>query len=149
MNCQTHPEKEAAGTCVYCGKFFCADCLVDINGKNYCKEHVSSAFNEQKQAMQGQTININNNNTSSSISNAYANAGYGGPLISPKSRLVSVLLCLFFGVLGVHRFYAGKIGSGIIYLFTLGFFGFGTFIDLILILIGSFRDKQGLQIKNW
>lgn len=149
MNCQTHPEKEAAGTCVYCGKFFCADCLVDINGKNYCKEHVSSAFNEQKQAMQGQTININNNNTSSSISNAYANAGYGGVLISPKSRLVSVLLCLFFGVLGVHRFYAGKIGSGIIYLLTLGFFGFGTFIDLILILIGSFRDKQGLQIKNW
>lgn len=150
MNCQTHPEKEAAGTCVYCGKFFCADCLVDVNGKNYCKEHVSNAFNEQKQAaQQGQTININN--TSNSVSNATANAyaGYGGNTFSSKSRLVSALLCFFFGVFGIHRFYVGKIGTGILYLLTLGFGGFGVFIDLILILVGSFRDKTGLQIKNW
>ena len=35
MNCTNHPEKEAAGTCVYCGKLFCSDCLVEIGGKNY------------------------------------------------------------------------------------------------------------------
>lgn len=146
MNCQTHTEKEAAGTCVYCGKFYCADCLVEVNGKNYCKEHVSSAFNEQKQAMQGQTININN--TSNSVSSAYAGMGNGNN-ISSKSRMVSLLLCIFFGVLGIHRFYVGKVGTGILYLITLGFGGFGALIDLILIVVGSFRDKSGLQIKNW
>ena len=40
--------------------------------------------------------------------------------ISPKSRLVALLLCFFLGPLGVHRFYVGKIGTGILMLLTLG-----------------------------
>ena len=39
MYCKNHPEKEAVGICVYCGAPFCSDCLVDVNGKKYCKEH--------------------------------------------------------------------------------------------------------------
>ena len=151
MNCVNHVDKEASGACVYCGKLFCADCLVEVEGKNYCKSCVGKAFAEQKEiSKSAQTININN--VSSSNANAIANSNSTNAMnqmISTKSRLVSLLLCLFLGYLGIHRFYAGKIGTGILYLFTMGFFGFGVFIDLILILFGSFRDKYGMFIKNW
>lgn len=68
---------------------------------------------------------------------------------SQKSRLVAFLLCFFFGCLGVHRFYVGKIGTGIIWLLTGGIFGVGTLIDFILIIVGSFKDKEGKEIKKW
>lgn len=70
------------------------------------------------------------------------------PAVSPKSKLVAALLCFFLGGLGIHRFYAGKIGTGILWLLTLGCLGFGTLIDFIMILVGSFKDGAGLPIKN-
>ncbi len=69
--------------------------------------------------------------------------------ISPKSRLVTLLLCFFLGVLGVHRFYVRKIGTGILMLVTLGGLGIWALIDLILVVIGSFKDKQGLRVFRW
>ena len=69
--------------------------------------------------------------------------------ISPKSRLVTLLLCFFLGVLGIHRFYVGKAGTGILMVLTLGGIGIWALIDLILILVGSFKDKQGLRVFRW
>ena len=69
--------------------------------------------------------------------------------MSPKSRLAALLLCLFLGELGIHRFYVGKVGTGILWLLTVGFFGIGTLIDFILICIGNFKDSRGLPIVNW
>ncbi|HOP65903.1 MAG TPA: TM2 domain-containing protein [Bacilli bacterium] len=69
--------------------------------------------------------------------------------ISPKSRLIAFLFCTFLGGLGVHRFYVGKIGTGILWLFTAGCFGIGVLIDWILILCGNFKDEEGLLITNW
>lgn len=60
-----------------------------------------------------------------------------------KSRWVTFFLCLFFGVFGVHRFYTGKIGTGLIWLFTGGFFGIGFIFDLCTIALGGFTDKMG------
>jgi len=71
------------------------------------------------------------------------------PTASPKSRTIALLLCLFVGVLGIHRFYVDKIGSGILYFCTYGLFGIGPFVDLILILTGSFTDSQGLPLTEW
>ncbi|HLK59436.1 MAG TPA: TM2 domain-containing protein [Chthonomonadaceae bacterium] len=68
---------------------------------------------------------------------------------SSRKVLIAFLLCFFLGYLGVHRFYAGKIGTGLIWLFTGGVFGIGWLIDMILILCGAFRDAEGLPIKEW
>jgi hypothetical protein len=68
---------------------------------------------------------------------------------SRKSRTAALLLCLFLGVFGAHRFYAGKIGTGLLWLFTLGFLGAGMLFDLILIILGEFEDSQGCKILNW
>ena len=66
---------------------------------------------------------------------------------SEKEFVPTLLLCFFLGPLGVHRFYVGKIGTGILMLITLGGFGIWALIDLIMIIVGSFKDKKGLPIK--
>jgi TM2 domain-containing membrane protein YozV len=68
---------------------------------------------------------------------------------SPKSRLAALLLCFFFGLFGVHRFYVGKIGTGILQIITLGGLGIWTLVDFILIIVGSFRDAQGRPVIVW
>jgi len=68
--------------------------------------------------------------------------------ISDKGYVPAILLCLFLGPLGVHRFYVGKIGTGLLMLVTLGGLGIWALIDLIMIIIGSFKDKDGHPIKN-
>lgn len=68
-------------------------------------------------------------------------------MISPKSKGVAAVLCFFFGGLGIHRFYVGKVGTGLIWLFTLGLFGIGSLVDFIMILCGSFKDGNGALIK--
>ena len=67
---------------------------------------------------------------------------------SEKGFVPTLLLCLLLGFLGVHRFYVGKIGTGILMLITFGGFGLWAFIDLIIIACGSFKDKKGLPVKN-
>lgn len=68
---------------------------------------------------------------------------------SEKKRLVTFLLCFFLGVLGIHRFYVGKTGTEIIQLLTLGGLGIWAFIDMIMILFGSFKDSGGNAITEW
>ena len=63
-----------------------------------------------------------------------------------KSKTMAVLLCLFLGYLGVHRFYVGKKGSGVAQLLTLGGVGIWTLVDLVMILTGSFKDKNGMSL---
>lgn len=67
---------------------------------------------------------------------------------SDRNFVAMLLLCFFLGSLGVHRFYAGKIGTGILMLLTLGGLGIWQLIDFIIIAVGSFKDKEGRYIKN-
>lgn len=68
-------------------------------------------------------------------------------LKSEKSFVAAILLCFFSGSFGIHRFYVGKIGTGILSLLTLGGFGIWAIIDLVIIVVGKFKDKQGLPLK--
>lgn len=116
--------------CKYCGKpidenvKFCPNCGADQSG---------AASQQSSAAPQQPVINVVNQNT-----NVNSNFGY-----IHKRKWVAFFLCLFLGYFGVHRFYVGKIGTGIIWLLTAGFFGLGWILDLIIILFGGFRDKAG------
>ncbi len=78
-----------------------------------------------------------------------APTGVRPPGVSPKSRLAALLLCWFLGIFGAHRFYVGKVGTGILQIFTLGGLGIWTLIDFILIIVGTFKDKQGMPVVVW
>jgi len=75
-------------------------------------------------------------------------AGAGAAQISEKGFVPTILLCFFLGALGVHRFYVGKIGTGILQLVTFGGLGVWALVDFIMIVTGSFKDSDGLPIKS-
>lgn len=75
------------------------------------------------------SIVINNANT-----NTNTNMNMNGMMKTPKNKWVALLLCFFLGYFGAHKFYEGRIGLGILYLFTGGLFLIGTFIDFIALL---------------
>ncbi|MFJ7982217.1 TM2 domain-containing protein [Lysinibacillus xylanilyticus] len=66
---------------------------------------------------------------------------------SDRNYIATILLCFFLGSLGAHRFHAGKIGTGILMVITVGGLGIWTLIDFITIIIGKFRDCEGREIK--
>lgn len=71
---------------------------------------------------------------------------------SDKRRLSALLLCIFLGVIGAHRFYVGKYGTAILQVIAIACFGIGSvwwLIDLIMIITGNFTDKTGLPLENW
>ncbi|MFW9923612.1 MAG: TM2 domain-containing protein [Candidatus Thorarchaeota archaeon] len=74
---------------------------------------------------------------------------YTTKLASPKSRSLALVLCVFGGIFGAHRFYLRKDTSAILYLFTLGFFLIGVVIDIVLIAFGQIRDGRGHQVTSW
>ncbi len=67
---------------------------------------------------------------------------------SEKSKSVALVLCLFLGWAGMHRFYVGKIITGVIFFLTFGFFLLGWAFDFISILLGSFRDNVGAPLRR-
>ncbi|MBV9879901.1 MAG: TM2 domain-containing protein [Gemmatirosa sp.] len=68
---------------------------------------------------------------------------------SEKRILPAALLAFFLGVFGVHRFYSGKIGTGILQFFTLGGLGIWAMVDFIMIVCGAFTDGDGNKITEW
>ncbi len=69
--------------------------------------------------------------------------------MSPKARMVALLLCALLGIFGAHRFYVGKIGTAVLMICTVGGFGIWVCADLIFIVCGSFRDKQDRRVFRW
>lgn len=68
---------------------------------------------------------------------------------SEKRILPAALLCFFLGIFGAHRFYAGKTGTAVLQLFTLGGLGIWALVDMIMIIVGAFSDSEGNKITEW
>ncbi len=68
---------------------------------------------------------------------------------SSKKILPAFFLCFLFGSFGIHRFYVGKVGTGILQLCTLAGLGLWGLFDLIMIICGKFTDKEGQTLTEW
>ena len=68
---------------------------------------------------------------------------------SNKKRKTALLLCLFLGYVGAHYFYVGRIGKGLVCLFTMNFFMIGWILDIFKILFGKFTDNVGAPLREW
>jgi TM2 domain len=79
----------------------------------------------------------------------YVRSAWDRDAESEYIRLPVFVLCLLFGWLGIHRFFVGKIGTGVLMLLTIGGLGIWMTIDLILIILGQFRDREGRKIQRW
>ncbi len=110
--------------CKFCGSRIHMDAVVCT----YCGRQV-----EQLQGAQNIPQQIVINNTSSSNNNV--NQTVQTVVVGrQKDKWLAVLLCFFLGMFGVHRFYEGKVGTGLLWLFTFGLFGIGWLIDFIILL---------------
>jgi TM2 domain-containing membrane protein YozV len=69
--------------------------------------------------------------------------------MTEKRILPAALLCFFLGIFGAHRFYVGKTGTAFLQLFTLGGLGIWWLIDMVMIVVGAFRDAEGNKITEW
>lgn len=114
--------------CQHCGEQIDAACVICPK----CGKRVETVKSEpptppQPTPQPAPQVVINNTNTNAVYANPYA---YG----RAKNKWVAFFLCLFLGILGAHKFYEGKVGMGILYLFTGGLFVIGVIVDLIAIL---------------
>lgn len=115
--------------CPECGqsapgtKTRCKNCGTEFEGK-FCTNCGQSV--DANQSSPAPQIVINNTNTNT------ATATIAG--VRVKNKWIALLLCVFLGVFGAHKFYEGKILMGILYLFTFGVFGIGVIIDFFILL---------------
>ena len=124
--------QEKTKYCKYCGKQIVEDAVMCV----HCGRQVEILKSDNSSSAQPNVI-INNTNTNTNTNtNVNRNDGYGryGRYGREKNKWVALLLCIFLGFLGGHKVYEGKIGMGILYLFTVGLFGIGVFIDFISLL---------------
>lgn len=134
------PEVKPQKFCKHCGEKIDIECII-------CPKCGKQVEELKQEAVQPQVVINNSNSSNNTNTNTNQNYNRGGMDYPYKSKIVAALLCFFLGVLGVHRFYVGKIGTGLLYLCSGGFCGIGALIDFIVILIGGFRDKAGMPLK--
>jgi len=79
----------------------------------------------------------------------YAPAGGLAYVESEKRILPALVLAFILGPFGAHRFYTGKIGTGILQLCTLGGLGIWMLIDFVMLVVGGFKDAEGNKITEW
>lgn len=76
------------------------------------------------------------------------NIQVGVGMVDQRDWVVTLLLCLFLGCFGAHRFYTGHIAFGLIQLFTVGGCGIWALVDLILILTNNYTDNYGRPLRR-
>ena len=115
------PEPSAQKFCKHCGGRIPADAVICTLCGRQVEETAQAAPN----------IVINNTNTNENVNNNTMNAYMQ---TRARNKWVALLLCFFLGGIGAHKFYEGKTGMGVLYIFTPGLFGIGVLIDFITLL---------------
>ncbi len=123
---ETPVTQPATKFCKHCGAKIPVDAVLCTSCGRQVEEIQSTTSNQPN-------IVINNSNANSNVNTNNVGTGYG----KPKNKWVALVLCIFLGFLGGHKFYEGKAGMGILYLFTGGLFGIGVIIDFIALLFKS------------
>lgn len=123
---------EASNTkfCKFCGAHIPMDAVLCTS----CGRQVELLQGANPSQQPQIVINNANTSTNTNTNTAVASAAVGVPIGRKKSKWVCLALWCFLGLFGGHKFYDGKIGSGILYMFTAGFFMIGWIIDLFAIL---------------
>ena len=116
---------------------FCKHCGEQIDVCPKCGKQVEKIENSG-----ASNVVINNTAQANVVNSGFATG------ISPKSKIVTLILAILLGGFGIHRFYVGKIGTDIIWLLTAGCFGIGYIYDIIKIATGTFRDGAGMVISQ-
>jgi len=132
----------------------CPSCGANVNGAfcEYCGARMP-VERVETQTFNAQNVYVNNNYYQGV---PMGQAGYprsqqygAGEAASPKSKTVTLILWLFVGIFGGHRFYIGTYGLAIAYLLTFGLCGIGWLVDLALLLLDRLRDGDGLVVSVW
>lgn len=110
---------------------FCSHCGQSIPAEAVVCTHCGCQVQQLTQAQPN--IVINNSNQSTNV-NKNTNINGGGRYGRPRSKWVALLLCLFLGFFGAHKFYEGKTGMGFLYLCTCGLCLIGVCIDFFALL---------------
>lgn len=128
-----------SGQCGYCGY---KEKIIEQQAEreewnNYRQIQPESKEEVKKQPQNIQNINYQTINNWNGVT----------PGVSRKDKTTALLLCIFLGWCGAHKFYVGKPAMGVCYLFTGGLCGLGWLIDIFLIASGSYKDEFGLPLR--
>lgn len=108
---------------------FCKHCGGTIPQDAVMCTHCGRQVEKLAGAAQPQVVIQNTNMNTNTVAAVVAGVG-----ARAKNKWTAFVLCLLLGYFGAHKFYEGKVGMGVLYLFTLGLFGIGWFVDLIVLL---------------
>lgn len=113
---------------------FCSKCGKEIDDMAIVCPMCGVATQNFEGNKQPQVV-INNANTNTNVNqNTNVNTSVVSVAGREKNKWVALLLCVFLGFFGAHKFYEGKIGMGILYIFTAGLFGIGIIVDFVTLL---------------
>lgn len=118
---QNTPQQENTKFCKYCGGKIPVDAVICT----LCGRQVENLAGANA-ASPNIVINNANNNANNNVNN--------GMYMRPRSKWAALALCFFLGAFGAHKFYEGKAGMGVLYIFTVGLFGIGVLVDFITLL---------------
>lgn len=125
---------ESARSCPKCGYSFAKMKFCKFCGEKIPEDSVvCTKCGRQVENTGKDGITINNVSNASSSASASAAARTGEVIRKRVDKTTALLLCIFFGYFGAHKFYEGRGALGVLYLFTFGLFGFGWLIDIFII----------------
>ena len=116
---------QATKFCQHCGQRIAQAAVICPNCGCQVEEIQRNIVTQPNIVINNSNQNMNTNTVTNTV---YVHGG------KPKNKWVAILLCIFLGMFGGHKFYEGKIGMGILYIFTGGLIGIGCLVDLISLL---------------